>query len=65
VKPFTAVVVVILGLVALLQFIRFILGWEITVNGLIIPTWASAIACAVAAALAVLLWREARTSPPR
>ena len=59
-KPFTAVAIVVFSLVALLQLLRVALGWEVTVNGTSIPIWASVIACAVAAALAFMLWRETR-----
>jgi hypothetical protein len=51
--------VVLLSLIALLQLVRFILSWEVTVNGTSIPVWASGIAFVIAAALAVMLWREA------
>ena len=61
-KPFTAIAVVVFSLVALLQLIRVISGWEVTVNGLAIPMWASVVALVVAAALATMLWREARRS---
>ena len=61
-KPFTAIAVVVFSLVALLQLIRVISGWEVTVNGLAIPIWASVIALVVAATLATMLWREARES---
>jgi hypothetical protein len=59
-KPFTTIAVVVFSLVALLQLLRVALGWEVTVNGIVIPVWASIVACAVAAGLAVMLWREAR-----
>ena len=59
-KPFTAIAVVVFSLVALLQLIRVISGWEVTVNGLTIPMWASVIALVVAVVLATMLWREAR-----
>jgi len=65
VKPITAVAVALFGLIALVQLLRVILGWEVTVNGMVVPIWASAAACVVAAALAVLLWRESRTGPGR
>ena len=58
-KPFTAVAIVVFALVALLQLIRVALAWEVTVNGVNIPIWASVIACAVAATLAFMLRREA------
>lgn len=60
-KPFTMVAVVVFSLVALLQLLRVVLGWEITVNGILIPLWASVIACVVAATLALMLWRETHT----
>jgi hypothetical protein len=42
--------------------LRVALNWEITINGVIVPPWASIVACVVAAALAIMLWREARAS---
>jgi len=59
-KPFTLIAIVLLALIAVLQLLRFVLGWAVTVNGVGIPVWASAIAFVVAAGLAVLVWREAR-----
>jgi hypothetical protein len=58
VKPFTTIAAALLSLIALLQLLRFALGWEVTVNGVTIPVWASGIAFIIAGALAVLLWRE-------
>jgi hypothetical protein len=60
-KPFTAVAVFVFSLVALVQLLRVTLGWEVTVNGILIPIWASVIACVVAATLAFMLWRETHT----
>jgi hypothetical protein len=57
-KPFTTVAVFVFSLVALLQLLRVALGWEVTVNDIFIPLWASVIACVVAAMLAFMLWRE-------
>jgi hypothetical protein len=59
-KPFTLVAVGLLSLIAVLQLLRFILGWQATVNGLSIPVWASGIAFVVAGGLAVTVWLEAR-----
>jgi hypothetical protein len=61
-KPFTTLAVVVFALIALLQLLRAISGWEVTVNGIAIPVWASVIAFVVASALAIMLWREARPS---
>jgi len=59
-KPFTAVAIVLLSLIALMQLLRFILGWQVTVNGVSVPVWASGIAFLIAAGLAVAVWREMR-----
>lgn len=59
-KPFTLIAIGLLTLIAVLQLLRFILGWEVTVNGLGIPVWASGIAFVVAAGLAVTVWLETR-----
>ena len=60
-KPFTLVAVVILSLVSLLQLLRLLLGWAVTIDGVAIPLWASAIALVVAAGLVALVWRELRS----
>ena len=59
-KPFTTIAAVFLGLIALLQLLRFILAWEIILNGVIVPVWLSGVAFVIAAGLAVMLWKEAR-----
>ena len=59
-KPFTRIAVVVFSLVALLQLLRVVLVWEVTINGFVIPPWASVVACVVAAALAIMLRRESR-----
>jgi hypothetical protein len=59
-KPFTSIAVVIFAVISLMQILRALLGWVVTVNGLVVPLWASVIASAVAAALAIMLWRENR-----
>ena len=61
-RPFTTIAVVVFLLVALLQLLRVLSGWEVTVNGMAIPIWASVVAFVVAAALATMLWREAHQS---
>ena len=57
-KPFTLVAIVVFSLVAMLQLLRFTLNWEVTVNGVAIPLWASGIAFLIAAILALMLWRD-------
>jgi hypothetical protein len=57
-KPYTILAIVLFSLIAILQLLRFLVGWEIMVNGVTVPVWASAVAFVVAAGLAVMLWRE-------
>jgi hypothetical protein len=59
-KPFTIIAIGLFSLIAVLQLLRFIMGWEVTVNGLSVPVWASGIAFVVAGGLAVMVWLEAR-----
>jgi hypothetical protein len=59
-KPFTNAAVVVFSLVALLQLLRVALGWDVTINGIVIPPWASVVAGVVAATLAFKLRREMR-----
>ena len=60
-KPFTVVAAVVLLLVSLLQLLRLVLGWAITIDGVAIPLWASGVAFVVAAGLAAMVWRELRS----
>ena len=59
-KTFTLLAVIVFAIVATLQLVRVLLGWEVVINGFAIPQWASLIACAAAALLAVMVWRENR-----
>ena len=60
-KPFTLVAVVVLSVVSVLQLLRLLLGWEIAINGITIPLWASGVAFVLAAGLAAMVWRERRS----
>ncbi|MGO9136919.1 MAG: hypothetical protein ACLP9S_01640 [Syntrophales bacterium] len=57
-KPFTIMSVAVLSFIALGHLLRILSGWEVIINGLRIPLWASAIAIVFFAALACMLWRE-------
>jgi membrane protein implicated in regulation of membrane protease activity len=59
-KPFTTIAIVFLSLIAIMQLTRFVRGWEVLINGVSIPTWASGLAFVVAGGLAAMLWRESR-----
>jgi len=59
-KPATHLAVFVFSVVALLQLVRFVLGWEVVIEGHLIPVWASGVAFIVAGGLAAALWREGR-----
>jgi hypothetical protein len=59
-KPFTLIAIVLFSLIALLQLLRFILGWEVMINGMTVPVWVSGIAFVILAGVAVMVWRETR-----
>jgi hypothetical protein len=60
-KPYTVAASVVFTLVAIAQLLRFALGWTVIINGYTVPLWVSAVACLIAATLAVMIRREART----
>ena len=51
---------VVFALIGVLQLARAAMGWEITLNGMTIPIWASWIAAAVGLLLAWLGFAAAR-----
>lgn len=59
-KPFARLATLLLALIAALQSVRFAAGWPVTVNGIDIPVWISALFAAIAGGLALMLWRESR-----
>jgi hypothetical protein len=59
-KPFTRLAIVVFALVALVQLLRVVLGWDVSIGGVAIPAWASVIAFLVATTLAVMVQRELR-----
>ena len=59
-KPFTTIAVAVFACVALLQLVRFIEAWPVSINGFAVPVWASAVLFVVATVLCVMLWRENR-----
>jgi hypothetical protein len=49
-------------LIAVLQWIRIVMGWSVTLNGVGVPSWASWIAVTVAGALSFVGFRAAMRS---
>jgi hypothetical protein len=59
-KPFTTIAVAVFTVIAIVHVLRLVAGWKVIVAGFDIPVWWSAPAFAVAAGLALMVWREAR-----
>jgi hypothetical protein len=58
-KPFTTFAIFIFAVMALIHVLRLLFGWEVTINGVVIPMWASVIGAIIAGILAVMVKREA------
>ena len=59
-KLSTVVAVVLFSLIATAHVLRLVLRWEVTVNGASVPLWVSLVGSLVPAAVAFMLWRDAR-----
>ena len=59
-KPFTTLAIVIFTIVALVHLLRILMGWEVIIQGAVVPMWASYLGLIVAGGLAVMVWRESR-----
>lgn len=57
-KPFTTIAALLFALIAVAHILRMILGWEIILDGTIVPAWVSLPGFIIAALLSVMLWRE-------
>jgi hypothetical protein len=57
-KPFTTIAIVIFSFIAIVHLIRMFFGWEVIINDIHIPLWASGIAVIIFVELAYMLWRE-------
>jgi len=59
-KSATLVATIFLTLISVMQLLRFALHVQVTVSGIIVPTWLSAVACVFTGGLAIMLWLENR-----
>jgi len=59
-KPAARIATIFLVLVALGHLLRLVFRVEVVAGGVVVPLWASALACIITGGLAVLLWRESR-----
>lgn len=57
-KPATLVTAILLVLIALAHVVRLALRIQVTIDGAVVPMWASVVATILPAALAFGLWRE-------
>jgi hypothetical protein len=53
-KSYSRLAAVIFAIIAVLQLVRAVSGWEVAVNGSAVPLWASWLAAVVAGLLAVV-----------
>ena len=60
VKEYAQLAAAIFAIIAVIQLVRAIAGWPVTIDTLSIPLWASWIVCAVAGVLAWLGFSLAR-----
>ena len=60
-KTASLLAILVFSLVALGHLLRLLSRAEILVGGAVIPMWVSVVGLFVAGALAVALWREARS----
>lgn len=59
IRSFCTLAAAIFALIAVLQLIRIMMGWHVTLNGIDVPIWASWIAVIVAGALSFVGFRAA------
>ena len=59
---FCTLAAALFALIALLQLIRIVMGWSVTLNGVDMPFWASWIAVLVAGALSFVGFRAVTRS---
>jgi hypothetical protein len=59
-KPFTTIAVGVFALMALVHIFRLAFGWEVMIQGSVVPMWVSVLGAVIASGLAVMLWRESR-----
>ena len=59
IRTFCMLAAAIFALIAVLQLLRIVMGWPVTLNGIDVPFWVSWIAVAVAGALSLVGFRAA------
>ena len=62
IRTFCTLAAAIFALIALLQLIRIVMGWSVTLNGVDVPFWASWIAITAAGGLSFVGFHAALRS---
>lgn len=60
VKPFTTIGSLVFLVIAFIHLVRLYFGWEVIINGMIIPLWISVPGFLIMSGLALMLWKESR-----
>ncbi len=63
-KPFTTLAIAVFTIVAVVHLLRILMGWEVTIQGAVVPMWASYLGLIIAGGLAFMLWCESRPGKP-
>jgi hypothetical protein len=59
-KPFTSIGIIVFSVIACIHLLRLYFGWEVIINGMIIPLWISVPGFLIMLGLAFMLWKESR-----
>ena len=59
-RPRWVLAAALVSVVAVLQLVRAVAGWQVIVNGFSVPIWLSYIASVLLAIFAILLWKDLR-----
>jgi len=57
-KPFTSIGIIVFSVIAFIHLLRLYFGWEVIINGMIIPLWMSVPGFLIMLGLALMLWKE-------
>jgi hypothetical protein len=57
-RPVSVLAAAIFAVVAVVHLLRLVYGWEVTLNGAMVPIWVSAVGVVIPGALAAGLWWE-------
>lgn len=50
--------------IAVMQAVRFVAAWPVSINGFSVPLWGSAVASVAFGCIAVLVWRDGGARRP-